>query len=614
MNLAILDVAIGLVLIYLLLSLVCSAVLEFVNESLNRRGGSLERQLKRLMGEGAFKEFCNLPGFATLKSREPFISKWIGRCLDKVKIRKLRRPVGWLRRRLKVSSFPSYIPNDAFADLAIDWYRKYHQSREWCDNEAFGKALAKLDVESGGDQNGFRTRVVEWFKNSMDRMGGRFRSKSNRWMFVIAVVVVLLSNANTFRLVNEMYRNPAVQQTLVAQAEAVAANGKEDLTDPEKLRSTLKAVPLLGWPESESATNEEKLSWRDRVRYLIRGGRDYFRDFSVSDLVAVFGFALTILALMMGADFWFNALQRLVRIRTSLKPKKAKAKAEQAPPAPLPAAGIKAKPSAPTAPLPYGLLPAASVCAHISKFAYDGDADPLPKVLQHAGYTKGPSFGDPGTETQGRFLEHDTHRVLSFRGTEISELGDIQTDLKKDLVKFPTALLDVGDVKVHEGFATGLASVWQQIRDYLHAAERPKPLLITGHSLGGGLAVLAAFALRRQAQPFPVQGVYTFGQPRTGDAAFAEAYDRLLRPLHWRAVNHRDVVPRVPTRSMGYRHVGRALYFGGDGTPSIDPTRWMTLLDSLPFDAETDWTAQVAEFGKDHFIDSYIEVLTRPGG
>lgn len=585
MNLAILDVAIGLVLIYLLLSLVCSALLEAVNEFRNRRGAELEKTLKTLMGKGVFEEFCKLPGFASLKTRDA--------------------------SKVAASTFPAYISNDAFADLAADWYRKHHQSREWCDNEAFGKALAKLDVETGGDEAAFRARVVEWFKNSMDRMSGRFRSKSNFRMFFIAVAVVLLSNANTFRLVNEMYRNPAVQQTLVAQAEVVSASGKDELADTEKLRSTLKAVPLLGWPEREPGSGG--YLGVDLKGHCIEDGRSV-GGCAASTSFVFFGFALTILALMMGADFWFNALQRLVRIRTSLKPEDAKAKAEQATPALPAAAGMKAKPPVPTTPLPDGLLPAASVSAHISKFAYDGDADPLPKVLQDAGYTKGPSFGDSGTDTQGRFLEHDTHRVLSFRGTEIAKLGDIQTDFKKELVNFPPSLLDVGNMKVHEGFATGLASVWQQIREYLHAAERPKPLLITGHSLGGGLAVLAAFVLRRQARPFAIQGVYTFGQPRTGDAAFAEAYDRLLRPLHWRVVNHRDGVPRVPFRLMGYRHVGRALHFDGAGTPNVDPARWAQWLDSLPIDAGTDWTAQVAEFGKDHLIASYIEVLTRAGG
>ncbi|HBK56729.1 MAG TPA: hypothetical protein DDZ76_10705, partial [Xanthomonadales bacterium] len=69
MNLAILDVAIGLVLIYLLLSLVCSAVLEALSHYLNRRGYALERHLVRVMGRATLDEFCRLPGFAALKTR-----------------------------------------------------------------------------------------------------------------------------------------------------------------------------------------------------------------------------------------------------------------------------------------------------------------------------------------------------------------------------------------------------------------------------------------------------------------------------------------------------------------------------------------------------------------
>lgn len=87
-------------------------------------------------------------------------------------------------------------------------------------------------------------------------------------------------------------------------------------------------------------------------------------------------------------------------------------------------------------------------------------------------------------------------------------------------------------------------------------------LYITGHSLGGALAVLNALdiALNREGGA-PV--VYTFAGPRTGDHAFAESYDeRVLNS--WRVVNSHDEVPKLPPKSCPpvfheyhYEHVCR---------------------------------------------------------
>jgi Lipase (class 3) len=91
------------------------------------------------------------------------------------------------------------------------------------------------------------------------------------------------------------------------------------------------------------------------------------------------------------------------------------------------------------------------------------------------------------------------------------------------------------------------------------AFSHPRPLYITGHSLGGALAML--FAYRWSNPTIPIAGIYTFGQPRVGDAKFRRRYDVLLGARTFRVVNEEDIVPRVPGLLLGYRHAGQEVFF-----------------------------------------------------
>ncbi|XXX74532.1 lipase family protein [Sorangium sp. So ce134] len=99
-----------------------------------------------------------------------------------------------------------------------------------------------------------------------------------------------------------------------------------------------------------------------------------------------------------------------------------------------------------------------------------------------------------------------------------------------------------------------------------HADEPRRPskleaLYITGHSLGGGLAVLAA-ALIQDDEAFKdvrdkLRGIYTFGQPMVGDSTFDQAHRDVFNKILFRHVYRRDIVPRLPPLSMGkFAHNG----------------------------------------------------------
>jgi hypothetical protein len=131
---------------------------------------------------------------------------------------------------------------------------------------------------------------------------------------------------------------------------------------------------------------------------------------------------------------------------------------------------------------------------------------------------------------------------------------------------------DVGNV--HSGFANSLRDSWaESIRKLLKkaGAGTRRTLWITGHSLGGALAVLAGGACAYDPDTLlPVNGLYTFGQPRIGLHDFCNNIEIKFGRVYYRFVNDRDLVPRVPPRAFDYTHAGRLIHFDSNGQPDAD--------------------------------------------
>ena len=176
-------------------------------------------------------------------------------------------------------------------------------------------------------------------------------------------------------------------------------------------------------------------------------------------------------------------------------------------------------------------------------------------------------------DTQAFVATNDHLTLVVFRGTEPRSLADWLTDANTALVPGPFG------GKVHGGFYWSLGEVWKMVNDCVADFDRGKnkPLWLTGHSLGGALATLAA--ARWLAQRRPVQGIYTFGQPRSGDYEFARQFNFAFRPHAFRFVNNNDLVTRVPPQSLGYSHSGTFKYFMENGQFAQGIGWWRRFLD-----------------------------------
>lgn len=107
--------------------------------------------------------------------------------------------------------------------------------------------------------------------------------------------------------------------------------------------------------------------------------------------------------------------------------------------------------------------------------------------------------------------------------------------------------------------------ITEQVALILHDNPNAK-LYITGHSLGGALAVLYAAMLHYTGQTevaSKIKAVYTFGQPRVGDLNFATYFKQKLEGRYFRVVYCNDLVPRVPfdNKLFAFKHLGDCQYF-----------------------------------------------------
>ncbi len=167
---------------------------------------------------------------------------------------------------------------------------------------------------------------------------------------------------------------------------------------------------------------------------------------------------------------------------------------------------------------------------------------------------------------RGMILSNPSALVIVFRGTrlQVRNLFDVaefvlinQNDLWTDTKFFPAAWPTDG--KVHSGFLEAFSEI-SPILDRVVTNRTPgQRVWLTGHSLGGALATLAAAHLGFEQ----VHAATTYGAPRVGDSAFIRSIPeaRLARYVH-----RDDWVATVPPTILGYAHPGvlHSLKSGGN--------------------------------------------------
>lgn len=171
------------------------------------------------------------------------------------------------------------------------------------------------------------------------------------------------------------------------------------------------------------------------------------------------------------------------------------------------------------------------------------------QLQRHALISKERISEFPLTSTHGIVAKGKSATFVSFAGTDPLALANWVTNLN----------LGPRSREMHHGFRSAIDTVWTELAAALASTDRHMPLYFAGHSLGGALAIAAAERALRELN-LPATGVYTFGAPRVGSAAFADAYNASgLGERTYRLVHGLDLIPTVPPSRLGFRHSGRMI-------------------------------------------------------
>ncbi|MBU1106028.1 MAG: lipase family protein [Candidatus Riflebacteria bacterium] len=163
-------------------------------------------------------------------------------------------------------------------------------------------------------------------------------------------------------------------------------------------------------------------------------------------------------------------------------------------------------------------------------------------------------------DTQAIIMSNDKLVIVAFRGSEssvnkkFSMVKMVYDWILTDFNFFKKRILWWGwGVKVHRGFYTATDVVYDDLKKYVdsHMSGTPKRLWITGHSLGAGLAPLAAYRLAEDG--VSVQGIYTYAGPRLGNDAFANVFKKRFPDMQ-RWVLDNDIVTKLPFKAMKFQH------------------------------------------------------------
>lgn len=171
----------------------------------------------------------------------------------------------------------------------------------------------------------------------------------------------------------------------------------------------------------------------------------------------------------------------------------------------------------------------------------------------------GPLIADTANETDYFVFGTNKATFLVFRGTENPERG--LSNIVDTLITANSILAQRQGVRglIHPGYHDAYNRAHPSVRRSLRQFDRSKPIYITGHSLGGALATVAAYKLQKEG--FNIRAVYPLASPRVGDRTFTHDYERLLGNKTFRIKRRGDHVSEIPYYGpigilFKYEHVG----------------------------------------------------------
>jgi hypothetical protein len=295
-----LDVLIGLVTVYLILGLACTAVVEALAAWMSVRSKNLEDALNEFFAG----DLDGTRRFAAAFFEHPLIQT-----LSKGR-----------------NGRPSYIPPEIVGEVVESLLLSGGAAASLA--AAVGKLpgtaqtnrvkglLEALVARAGGSAADFRKAVEGHFNAVMDRASGWFKRRQQGVALGVAALLAFGGNVDTFAIATALASNPEARAKMVALAEAELA-AAEAAGEPEggggqgglaaARQRTMEAKETLARAKADLASAGLRFGWPEGFGTGSIGGW----------LAKLLGLAVSTLAVSLGAPFWFDVLQRFMQVRAA---------------------------------------------------------------------------------------------------------------------------------------------------------------------------------------------------------------------------------------------------------------------------------------------------------
>jgi hypothetical protein len=207
--------------------------------------------------------------------------------------------------------------------------------------------IRSLWIDSQGDIDVFRKSLEQWFDDTMERCSGWYKKYTQYILLILGLLIAIVFNVNTIEIIGKLEKDPALRDAIVQQADAftkahpdiyqervdglntnknfiVAYNKQDSVALKNKLDSVARA-------KNDSLLNRGKVLTQRadsllkediaKANGLLGTGIGSY-SFKWSEWTKIFssisGWLITALALSLGAPFWFDLLNKLMKLRSSL--------------------------------------------------------------------------------------------------------------------------------------------------------------------------------------------------------------------------------------------------------------------------------------------------------
>lgn len=302
---AILDVATGMIFIYLLLALIVTSLSELIAAWLKWRAKNLAEGVRNILSDQKLAQDLY---------KHPLV-----------------------KSLYKGDKGPSYIPSRTFVLSLLDIISpvdpagpralaKVQDAINGLPNGDLKRTLAVLLDEAGHDLKRFEESIEIWFNHSMERVSGWYKRKSQIITIILAALVTILANADSILIGKSLSSDPALRATVVAEAQRFVEKNDQVLTptEPEPSSEEAQAKKRLDGYKQQIQNLGVPIGWtqRDPNHPDVQDPRypplvDPF-DWG-GWLKKLLGLLLTAIAVSLGAPFWFDMLNKVINIRSAGK-------------------------------------------------------------------------------------------------------------------------------------------------------------------------------------------------------------------------------------------------------------------------------------------------------